>query len=147
MNKITIKEFSDASLELKLYLDAVARDNITNHNITYYKQNGNDIVESKQKVSISYMKALDEMDTLHWNLFNYIGFKNHYTKEVLQFIRKGYAYWYAEVPINNGLKWDGYYWFAYSVIPQNVRMLRLFFAEKDWYGLLDWKFRRYKPYV
>src|SRR3972149_2153934 len=108
MNKITIKEFSDASLELKLYLDAVARDNITNHNITYYKQNGNDIVESKQKISISLIKAESEMESLNCNLFNHIGFENHYTKEVLQFIRKGGDYLYAEVPINNGLKWDGY---------------------------------------
>ena len=147
MNRIIIKEFSDASVELKLFSEALVRNNFTNHNITYYKQNGGDIVESNQNVSISYSTALAEMDKLNWNLFNHIGFENHCTKEVLQFIRKGYAYWYAEVPINNGLKWDGYYWFAYSGIPRIVRMLHLFFMEKDWLGVLNWKFRRYKPYV
>ena len=147
MNKIVNKKFSDdVSIEIQLLKEAIARRNITNHNITYYKQNDHDIVESKQKISISYMKALNEMEKLNWNLFNHIGFENHYTKEVLQFIRKGYDYWYAEVPINNGLKWDGYYWFAYSSPLPIVRMLHLFFAEKDWYGLVDWKFRRYKQH-
>ena len=148
MNKIIIKDFSDASLELKLREEALSRLEITNHNITYYKQNRNDIVESKQNITISFRKALYEMDKLNWNVFNYIGFENHNTKKVLQFIRKGFLLMYAEVPINNGLKWDGYYWFAYSSNPLPiVRMLHLFFTEKDWFRLLDWKFRRYKPYA
>jgi len=84
MNKIVNKKFSDdVSIEIQLLKEAIARRNITNHNITYYKQNDYDIVESKQKISISYMKALNEMEKLNWNLFNHIGFENHYTKEVL----------------------------------------------------------------
>jgi len=147
MNKIIIKDFSDSSLELNLLKVKLSRQDITNHNITYYKQNGNDIVESKQDISISFRKALHEMDKLNWNLFNHIGFENHNTKEVLQFIRKGFHLMYAEVPIKNGSKWDGYYWFANSSNPLPiVRMLYLFFEEKDWFRLLDWKFRRYMQY-
>jgi len=147
MNKIIIKDFSDASLEAKLLRETIARYDKINHNITYYKQNGNDIVEAQQNISISCTKAIQEIDKLNWNLFNHIGFENHRTKEILQFIRKGFHFMYAEVPINNGLEWDRYYWFAYSHSPKKiVRMLHLFFAETDWYDLLDWKFRRYKPY-
>lgn len=148
MGKIIIKDFSDASLEQKLLRETIARYDKINHNITYYKQNGNEIVDSKQNISISCTKAIMELDKLNWNLFNHIGFENHRTKEVLQFIRKGFHLMYAEVPIYNDLRWDGYYWFAYSNDTKKiVRMLHRFFAEVDWYGLLDWKFRRYKPYA
>ncbi len=112
-------------------------------NITYYKQNCSKIVKSEDVVHIDFIKAMSEMENLNWNEFNHIGFVNHRTNENVQFIRKGKNNWYAEVPIDGGLDWRGYYWGAYSDNKTISNMMRLFFEETEWFGMLRWKFRRY----
>jgi len=110
--------------------------------ITYYKQNGNDIIEAKDCVLIDFIKAMNEMENLNWNLFNHIGFVNNKRNENLQFIREGFDNWYADVPIKNGKKWEGYYWAAYGDSKNVSVMMRLFFEEVEWFGMLKWKMRR-----
>jgi len=110
--------------------------------ITYYKQNGNDIIEAKDCVLIDFIKAMNEMENLNWKLFNHIGFVNHKRNENLQFIREGKNNWYADVPIDNEANWGGYCWGAYSDNKTISNMMRLFFEEVEWFGMLDWKMRR-----
>jgi len=112
--------------------------------ITYYKQNGNDIIEAKDCVLIDFIKAMNEMENLNWKLFNHIGFVNHKRNENLQFIREGFDNWYADVPIKNEGEWQGYYWGAYDNNKTISNMMRLFFEEVNWFGMLRWKMRRFQ---
>jgi len=120
------------------------RENYVQQYITYYKQNGNDIIEAKDCVLIDFIKAMNEMENLNWNLFNHIGFVNHKRNENLQFIREGFDNWYADVPIDDGVNWGGYCWGAYSDNKTISNMMRLFFEEVEWFGMLEWKMRRVK---
>ena len=111
--------------------------------IVYFKQNGNEIVDSKKLIPIDFMKAMSEMEKLNWNWFNHIGFRNHKTNDFVQFIRQGENKWYADVPIDDGVNWDGYCWTAYGDNDTISNMMRLFFEEVDWFGMLRWKMRRF----
>jgi len=112
--------------------------------ITYYKQNGNNIIEAKDCVLIDFIKAMNEMENLNWKLFNHIGFVNHKRNENLQFIREGFDNWYADVPIKNEGEWQGYCWGAYDNNKTISNMMRLFFEEVNWFGMLRWKMRRFQ---
>ena len=113
--------------------------------ITYYMKNPNKVIDSKNNIPIDFLKATSEMSDLDWNYeWNYIGFTNNKKNECIQFIRQGETKWYAEVPINNGKKWEGYAWCAYSDSKIITDMLRLFFEEVPWFGMLSWKMRRFK---
>ena len=112
--------------------------------ITYYKQNGSELIGHRNWVSIDFLKAMSEMEKLNWNESNHIGFENHRTHENVQFIRKGKNYWYADVPIIIDGKWDGYCWGAYSDNKTISNMMRLFFEEVEWFGMLSWKLWRIK---
>ena len=114
-------------------------------NITYYMQNPTKVVKSKDNISIDFLKATSEMNDLDWNYErNYIGFTNNKKSECVQFIRQGEKKWYAEVPIKSGKGWDGYAWCGYSDTETITNMLRLFFEEVSWFGMLSWKMRRFK---
>jgi len=80
--------------------------------ISYFKQNGNEIVDSEALIHIDFIKAMSEMENLNWKLFNHIGFTNHKTNDFVQFIRQGQNKWYADVPIDDGVNWEGYCWIA-----------------------------------
>jgi len=112
--------------------------------ITYYKQNGSEVIEHDKLVSIDFLKAMSEMEKLDWNKFNHIGFVNHNIRETVQFIRKGKNNWYVDVPIDVGVNWDGYVWSAYSDNKTISNMMRLFFEEVEWFRMLKWKMRRIK---
>jgi len=112
--------------------------------ITYYKQNGSEIIIHDKWVSIDFLKAMSEMEKLDWNKFNHIGFVNHNIRETVQFIRKEENYWYADVLINVGVNWAGYVWSAYSDNKTISNMMRLFFEEVEWFRILKWKMRRIK---
>jgi len=113
-------------------------------NITYYKTNGSINIGYDKWVSIDFLKAMSEMKKLDWSKFNHIGFVNHRTNENVQFIRKRKNYWYADVPIDGGVNWDGYVWGTYSDNKTISNMMRLFFEEVEWFGILEWKMRRVK---
>ncbi len=111
--------------------------------ITYFKQNGNEIVHDADLLHVDFLKAMSEMENLNWKLFNYIGFKNHKTDDFVQFIRQGKNRWYADIPIGEEENWEGYCWGAYSDNKTVSNMMRLFFEEVDWFGMLRWKMRRF----
>jgi len=112
--------------------------------ITYYKQNGKEIVKSKDEIPIDFLKAMYEVENLNWKLDNHIGFENHKTDDVVQFIRKGKNNWYVDVPIKINSLWNGYFWGSYSDNKTISNMLRLYFEEVDWFDMLRWKMGRVK---
>ena len=113
--------------------------------ITYYMQNPNKVIDSKKNIPIDFLKATSEMSDLDWNYeWNYIGFTNNKKNECIQFIRQGETKWYAEVPIRWGTGWDGYAWCCYSESKPIIDMLRLYFEEVPWFGMLSWKMMRFK---
>jgi len=113
--------------------------------IIYYLQNPGRYVDSKKNTPIDFLKAMNEMKNLDFNYEkNFIGFSNKKTNECVQFIRKGADEWYAEVPINGGMNWDGYAWSCDTTSQPVMDMLRLFFEEVPWFGMLSWKMRRFK---
>jgi len=119
-------------------------DDVKYQDISYYKQNGDEIIESDDHNQIDFIKAISEMEKLDWKLFNYIGFHNHKNQDLVQFIRKNENNWYAEVPINHGKNWDWYYWAAEADNETIASMMRLFFEEVPWFGMLSWKMGRAK---
>ena len=113
--------------------------------ITYYMYDKSKTVDSKDHIHIDFLKAMSEMYSLDWKFEkNYIGFANKRTEETVQFIRQGQDKWYAEVLIGSGKNWDGYTWSCYSKSKPIMDMLRLFFEEVTWFGMLSWKMRRFK---
>jgi len=112
--------------------------------ITYFKQNGNEIVDHEALIHIDFIKAMSEMENLNCNLYNYIGFINHKTNDLVQFIRLTQNRWYADVPIDRGVNWEGYSWSVYGDNKTISNIMRLFFEEVDWFGMLRWKMRRFE---
>ena len=103
------------------------------------------IVSQKQNAQINFIKATSEMSGLNWNYNeNFIGFDNLVKHECVQFIRQGHDKWYVETPIRHGIKWDGYTWCSYSNSKTVTNLLRLFFEEVPWFGMLSWKMMRFK---
>ena len=114
-------------------------------NIIYYMDNRIRKVSQKQNVQIDFIKAVSEMNSLDYTYENnFIGFDNLSKHECVQFIREGQDKWYAEVPIKHGIKWDGYAWCSYTDSKTVTDLLRLFFEEVPWFGMLSWKMRRFK---
>jgi hypothetical protein len=114
-------------------------------NIIYYMDNKTKKVSQKQKTQIDFVKATSEMGELDWNYEeNFIGFDNLAKHECVQFIRQGQDRWYAEAPIRYGVAWDGYAWCSYSDSKTVTDLIRLFFEEVSWFGMLSWKMRRFK---
>jgi len=109
-------------------------------NITYYKQNGSEIIGHPKRVSIDFLKAMSEMEKQAWNEDNHIGFENHRTNEIVQFIRKAKNNWYADVPIKSNVKSNNRLcWGAYSDSKTISNIMRLFFEEVEWFGMINWK--------
>ena len=122
-----------------------ALSDVKYQDITYHMDNLGKTINSKEEKRIDFLKASNEMNNLDWNYeWNYITFHNRKINECLQFKRLEKNKWYADVPINNGKNWDGYYWAAYANSKTIMDMLRLFFDESPWFGMLSWKMRRYK---
>ena len=97
-------------------------------NIIYFMNNIGKTVNSKSNTPIDFLTAMSEMESLDYTSNDhFIGFVNKKTNECLQFKRRTKDDWYAEVIINHGKGWDGYYWCANSKIDAISNMLRLFF--------------------
>jgi hypothetical protein len=138
--QITIQELLDKISEKQ---ESVV--NVKFQNIIYYMNNNVKKISQKQNVQIDFIKAVNEMNELDWNYEeNFIGFDNLSKHECVQFIRQGDDKWYAEVPIKHGMKWDGYAWCSYTNSKIVTDLLRLFFEEVPWFGMLSWKMRRFK---
>ena len=108
--------------------------------ITYYKQNGTEIIGHPKHVSIDFLKAMSEMEKQDWKVDNHIGFENNRTNETVQFIRKEENNWYADVPIRSNEKSNSRCcWGAYTDNKTISNMMRLFFEEVEWFGMINWK--------
>ncbi len=135
LQQTTISEFTKQDTEA----------DVKYQDIIYHMDNTNKTVCSKDQIHIDFFKAMSEMKNLDWEYENnYIAFDNKRINEYVQFIRLGQDKWYADIPINGGKNWDGYTWSCYSDSKTIVSMMRLFFEELPWFGMLSWKMRRFK---
>jgi hypothetical protein len=111
--------------------------------ITYYKWDRNESVCSKDHIHADFLKAMAEMEKLDWTFsHNHIGFVNNRTGGCVQFVRLAEDLWYAENLINHGKNWDGYFWKTEADSNKVSDMMRLFFEEVPWFGMLNWKLGR-----
>ena len=139
-NQILIQKIKSSELSRQ---DIIS--DVKYQDITYHMDNRDKTVYSKEHAQIDFLKAMNEMENLDWNYENnYITFVNNKTEECVQFLRKSKNNWYAEVPINDGPKWDGYAWSCDTESKPVMDMLRLYFEEVSWFGMLSWKMRRFK---
>ena len=124
-------------------LDEQTIQDVKYQHITYYKS---DRIESIRDQPIDFIKAMHEMENLPiWNKNDcFIGFVNHHTRENLQFLKLDDDTWYADVPIDDGPDWDGYYWGAEIDNNKMAATLRLFFEEVPWFGMISWTLGRDK---
>jgi hypothetical protein len=137
---------SEIIVQQEIVYDELARhnqiQNVKYQNIKYFMNTINGYVNN---TPIDFLKAMDEMQNLDHNFDdNFIGFVNERTQECLQFIHKTKDDWYAEVVIGYGKKWEGYCWCADSKTQKITDMIRLFFEEVPWFGMIQWKMRRFK---
>jgi len=124
--------------------DQTTIQDVKYQDITYYKDDGRVAINPQENVPIDFLKAMNEMEKLDWRYeYNFVGFENQKNRSIVQFIRQGKDKWYCEIPIRVNGKWDGYCWAAYSDSKTVTNMLRLFFEEVSWSGMLSWKMRRY----
>ena len=139
-DQILIQEIENSELSRQ---DIIS--DVKYQDITYHMDNRDKTIHSKEHAQIDFLKAMNEMENLDWNYENnYITFVNNKTEECVQFLRKSKNNWYAEVPINDGPKWDGYAWSCDAESKPIMDMLRLYFEEVPWFGMLSWKMRRFK---
>mgnify|MGYP007044048712 CR=1 FL=1 len=112
-------------------------------NIIYFMQDSKKTIEIEQCVYVDFLCAMSELEKLDWTFEkNYIGFKNLNTEDTVQFMRLKEDYWYVDVPIKNNGSWEGYFWFSHDNSREISEMLKLFFQETDWFGMLTWKLER-----
>ena len=128
-----------------LYDELVKQDQIQNvkfQNISYFM---NSVKGYVNNTPVDFLKAMSEMESLDYKFDrNFIGFVNEKTKECIQFIRREEDEWYVESVIGYGKGWDGYCWCTHSKTQKITDMIRLFFEEVPWFGMISWKMRRFK---
>jgi len=107
-------------------------------NIIYYKNNIDEFISALEFRPIDFLKAMSEMENIDWNFSeNYIGFTR--MKDAILFRRKSGTKWSVVVPIYEEDQWTGFSWFANSDSNIISDMLRLFFEQVPWFGMLSWK--------
>ena len=114
---------------------------ITEHAITYFKQDGDASVKDDP---IDFPKAKSEIEALgHGGYDHFIGFKNSKTLEMVQFARHESDGWYADVPIPpTGPDWSGYVWGCRTDTESVIRVAKLFIDEAAWFGALPFTMRK-----
>ena len=129
--------------DVKPLQEASVVHDLKHQDITYYKWDRDESVCSQDHIHIDFLKAMSEMEKLDWTFpSNHIGFVNNRTNECVQFVRLAENLWYAENLINRGHDWDGYFWKSEADNKTVSAMMRLFFEEMRWFGILSWKLRR-----
>lgn len=130
-------------LDAKPLQDVSTTPDVKYQDIIYYKWNRNETVLSKVHTHIDFLKAMSEMENLDWTFQNnHIGFVNNRTNECVQFVRLAENLWYVENVIYNGTEWEGYFWKSEADNKTVSAMMRLFFEEMSWFGILNWKLGR-----
>ena len=110
--------------------------------ITYWKYGKFETIQSLAFVQIDLHKALYETQKLLPEHNESIGFSNGHNKDAIHFTRVGEDDWRIQVPIFTRKEWDGYYWRATSDTKCTLDIIRLFFDELEWFGMLDFKMDR-----
>jgi hypothetical protein len=110
-------------------------------NITYYKQNGNELVSTDDHIKIDFLKAVSEMEKQNWKLENYIGFDNKNTRENVQFIRLEDNMWEIGVQIPNDGTWVNTdpYQIAHANNKESTTLVKRFFEEITWIECMKWE--------
>lgn len=138
-NKIKINDYSDCVSTQKTISE------IKFQNIIYYCWDGKKDINAVNNVTIDFIGAMSEMKNIDYTFDkNFIGFENKNNNEQVQFIRIGKDFWYADITINSGVNWDGYYWAGYGSTIEIADMLKLFFEEVPWFDSISWVMRRHK---
>lgn len=114
---------------------------ISEHAITYFKQDGNVKVNDEP---IDFPKAKSEIESLgHGGYDHFIGFKNNSTMEMVQFARHEPDGWYADVPIPpTGPDWSGYVWGCRTDTESVIRVAKLFIDEAPWFDAIPFTMRK-----
>jgi len=125
-------------IEPRIILNQENIQDIKHQDIIYWKNNRYESVSGLKFLAVDFLKAMYEMNTLDYTFSqNSIGFSRIGDEVSLR--RKNETRWSAEIPIFEGDKWTGFSWFAYSDTITISDMLRLFFEEMPWSGMLSWK--------
>ena len=124
------------------YQDVMQNTEEKYQNITYWKHGKFETVSGLEFIPINVEKAISEAQNLLPEYEEGIGFTNGRNKDAIHFIRKGKNYWRATVPVFTREKWDGYYYQASSNTKGVMDVIRLFFDELDWFGMLGFKLRQ-----
>ena len=114
---------------------------ISEHAITYFKQDGDTKVEDE---SIDFPKAKSEIESLgHGGYDHFIGFKNNNTREMVQFAHYEPDGWYADVPIPPTGDWRGYVWGCRTDTESVIRVVKLFIDEASWFNTIPFTMRKH----
>ena len=114
---------------------------ISEHAITYFKQDGDAKVEDE---SIDFPKAKSEIESLgHSGYDHFIGFKNNNTREMVQFAHYEPDGWYADVPIPPTGDWSGYVWGCRTDTESVIRVVKLFIDEASWFNTIPFTMRKH----
>ena len=117
------------------------KQRISEHAITYFKQDGNVKVGDEQ---IDFPKAKTEIKSMGYGRYNhFIGFHNRTTMEMVQFIHYEPNTWYADVPIPpTGTYWSGYVWGCLTDTESVIHVAKLFIDEASWFDTLPFTMRK-----
>ncbi len=124
------------------YQDQMQKTDAKYQNITYWKYGKFETVHPLSFTPIDQQKALHETEKILWKYEEAIGFTNGQNKDAIHFKRTEEDRWHVTVPIFTREAWDGYFWWAVSDTRTVLDMIKLFFEELEWFGMLDFEMNR-----
>ena len=110
--------------------------------IFYWKYGRFETVRPPPFREISLQKALSETEKLLYEYKECIGFSNARNHDSINIVRQAQDAWYAAVPIFKGEEWTGYHYTTETDTRRILDVIRLFFEEVEWFGMLDFKWSR-----
>ncbi len=129
------------------YQELLQATDVNYQNITYWKHGKFESVSALAFVTIDLQRAQAETKKLLWMHRELIGFSNGRSKDAVNIQRTGEEKWRVTVPIFTRDQWDGYFWRADSDTVILLDMIRLFFDELEWFGMLDFVMDRDERYA
>ena len=75
------------------------------------------------------------------------GESKRYRLALLHITRVADGKWCAEVPVFAKDEWDGYLWRVFTDIKRIMDVIRMFFEEMGWFGMIDFKMDRHGDYA
>ncbi len=115
--------------------------NIKYQEIFYHKHTPKKTIYSKEEQPVDFLKAMNEMEDLVYGQgWYYIQFHNKRNGDEVGFVRKKEDEWYVQTSIKSSS--NDYFWCVHTSSENVSSLLRLFFEEMPWFGLLQWKMNR-----